>query len=271
MEVGRGLRCLPIISVHLGGRSMELTPIYRSVVALDVHQAKLTVCALFEDEHGEVQVQLKEFGGFKRDRRAMADWVASFQPNIVVMESTGIYWKSPYAALEKVGIEALVVNAHHVKQVPGRKTDIADAQWLAILARSGLLKGGFVPPADFRELRLVSRQLQKLTGVLAGEKNRLHKVLTDGGVRLSAVVSDIHGKSARQMVKGLLAGESPEQVLTYASKRLKATDEQLLDALDGELSETHRFVLAQILEHIEYLETRIRCFQQQLVVGLRPQ
>lgn len=250
---------------------MELTPIYRSVVALDVHQAKLTVCALFEDEHGEVQVQLKEFGGFKRDRRAMAQWVASFQPEVVVMESTGIYWKSPYAALEEAGLEPLVVNAHHVKQVPGRKTDIADAQWLAILARSGLLKGGFVPPANFRQLRLVSRQLQKFTGILSGEKNRLHKVLTDGGVRLSVVVSDIHGKSAREMVRGLLSGESPEQVLTYASKRLKATDEQLLDALDGELSDTHRFVLSQILEHIEYLEERIRCFQQQLLAGLESQ
>ena len=250
---------------------MELTPIYRSVVAIDVHQSKLTVCALFEGEQGEVQVQSEEFGGFKRDRRAMAEWVASFEPEVVVMESTGIYWKSPYAALEKVGIQALVVNAYHVKQVPGRKTDIADAQWLAILARSGLLKGGFVPPSNFRHLRLLSRQLQKLTGILAGEKNRLHKVLSDGGIRLSAVVSDIHGKSARQMVKGLLAGESPQQVLVYASKRLKATEEELLDALEGELSATHRFVLSQILEHIEYLEERIGCFQQQLLKELEPQ
>lgn len=116
---------------------MELTPIYRSVVALDVHQAKLTVCALFEDEQGELQVELKEFGGFKRDRQAMAEWAASFASQTVVMKSTGIYWKSPYAALEGVGIQALVVNAYHVKQVPGRKTDIADAQWLAILARRG--------------------------------------------------------------------------------------------------------------------------------------
>jgi transposase len=149
---------------------MELTPIYRSVVALDVHQAKLTVCALFEDEQGAVQLRLKEFGGFKRDRRAMAEWVASFRPQRVVMESTGIYWKSPYAALEGVGIEAQVVNARHVKQVPGRKTDIGDAQWLAILARSGLLIGGFVPPAHFRQLRVISRQAQKFTGILVGER-----------------------------------------------------------------------------------------------------
>jgi transposase len=249
---------------------MELTPIYQRVVALDVHQAKLTVCALCENADGQAQVELREFGGFKRDRRAMAEWVASFEPEVVVMESTGIYWKSPYAALEKVGIVALVVNAHHVKQVPGRKTDIADAQWLAILARSGLLKGGFVPPQKLRELRLVSRQMQKFTGILAGEKNRLHKVLTDGGIRLSAVVSDIHGASARAMIKGLLDGERPEQVLAYASKRLKASDEELRDALDGELSDTHRFVLGEILAHIEELEARIHGFQQHLLAALQP-
>jgi transposase len=249
---------------------MELTPIYQRVVALEVHQAKLTVCALCENADGQAQVELREFGGFKRDRRALAEWVASFEPEVVVMESTGIYWKSPYAALEKVGIVALVVNAHHVKQVPGRKTDIADAQWLAILARSGLLKGGFVPPQKLRELRLVSRQMQKFTGILAGEKNRLHKVLTDGGIRLSAVVSDIHGASARAMIKGLLDGERPEQVLAYASKRLKASDEELRDALDGELSDTHRFVLGEILAHIEELEARIHGFQQHLLAALQP-
>ena len=127
----------------------------------------------------------------------MAEWVASFKPELVVMESTGIYWKSPYAALERHGLKIAVVNARHVKQVPGRKTDLADAQWLAILARNGLLCGGFVPPSQFRELRLVSRQMQKLTGILSGEKNRLHKLLTDAGIRLSVVVSDIHGKLAR--------------------------------------------------------------------------
>lgn len=249
---------------------MELEPLYNCVAALDVHQAKLTVCVLYEDEAGETQVELREFGGFKRDRRVMAEWVASFRPQQVVMESTGIYWKSPYAALEKQGIQALVVNARHVKQVPGRKTDIADAQWLAVLARSGLLRGGFVPPEELRSLRLISRQMQKLTGILSGEKNRMHKVLTDGGIRLPVVVSDIHGKSAREMIKGLLRGEAPEQVLQYASKRLKATEEQLLDALSGELTEDHRFVIAQTLDHIEDIERRIGEFAQQLLTRLEP-
>jgi transposase len=249
---------------------MELTAIYRSVAALDVHQSKLTVCILYENESGEIITELKEFGGFKRDRRAMADWVASFQPELVVMESTGIYWKSPYAALEKQGLTIWVVNARHVKQVPGRKTDFADAQWLAILARNGLLRGGFVPPAVFRELRLIARQMQKLTGILSGEKNRLHKILSDGGIRLGVVVSDIHGKSAKAMIKGLLAGESPEQVLKYASNRLKASEEELLDALAGDLSPSHHFVLTELMAHIDELEARIETFRQALLQGLAP-
>jgi transposase len=249
---------------------MELTAIYRCVAALDVHQSKLTVCILYENESGEIVTELKEFGGFKRDRRAMADWVASFQPELVVMESTGIYWKSPYAALEKQGLTIGVVNARHVKQVPGRKTDFADAQWLAILARNGLLRGGFVPPAVFRELRLIARQMQKLTGILSGEKNRLHKILSDGGIRLGVVVSDIHGKSAKAMIKGLLAGESPEQVLQYASNRLKASDEELLDALAGDLSPSHHFVLTELMAHIDELEARIETFRQALLQGLAP-
>jgi transposase len=256
---------------EIAEKAMELKPLYRCVVGLDVHQAKITVCVLYEDEGGELHVELREFGGFKRDRREMAQWIASFHPEEVVMESTGIYWKSPYAALERCGIQALVVNARHVKQVPGRKTDIADAQRLAVLARSGLLRGGFVPPSNFRELRLTSRQMQKLTAILAAEKNRLHKVLTDAGIRLAVVVSDIHGQSARAMVKGLIGGESPQQVLNYASKRLKASEEELLDALDGELADEHRFVLGELMDHIEDLERRIARFSNHLLQGLAPQ
>ncbi len=249
---------------------MELTAIYRCAAALDIHQAKLTVCILYENEMGEVITELKEFGGFKKDRLAMAAWVASFAPEIVVMESTGIYWKSPYSALEKQGLKIEVVNARHVKQVPGRKTDIADAQWLAILARNGLLRGGFVPPVQFRELRLIARQMQKLTGILSAEKNRLHKLLSDIGIRLSVVISDIHGKSARAMIKGLLAGETPQQVLQYADRRLKATEEELLDALEGEISTSHHFVITEVMAHVEELEVRIKTFQQALVQGLAP-
>lgn len=249
---------------------MELSAVYHCVVALDVHQAKLTVCVLRENDQGEVVTEVREFGGFKRDRREMAAWVASFHPELVVMESTGIYWKSPYAALEWHGLKLAVVNARHVKQVPGRKTDINDAQWLAILARSGLLRGGFVPPRQFREYRLIARQLQKLTGIASGERNRLHKLLTDAGIRLSVVVSDLSGKSAQAMIKGLLAGETPEQLLAYADPRLKASPDDLREALEGDLSDSHRFVIQELMTHLDELDARILLFRQTLLRHLSP-
>ena len=118
---------------------MELTALYQRVIGLDVHQAKITACAIVEHNDGEIEIIEREFGAFKRDRRALAEWARELAPERVVMESTGTYWKSPYAALEKVGIHAMVVNARHAKGVPGRKTDIADARWLATLARAGCL------------------------------------------------------------------------------------------------------------------------------------
>jgi transposase len=248
---------------------MELMTLHKRVIGLDVHQAQITACAIIEEADGTTRIEQRQFGAFKRDRRALADWAASLAPDEVVMESTGIYWKSPYAALEAVGIRGQVVNARHVKNVPGRKTDVGDAQWLATLARAGLLRGSFVPPALLRELRLISRQRQKLVGQLASEKNRLHKVLTDGGIRLGVVVSDLHGQSARAMVKAIIAGQPANEVLQFASRRLKASREEILDALQGELTDSHRFVLDELMRHIEEIEARIARFDARLLDGLK--
>jgi len=253
---------------------MEITPIYKRVIGLDVHQAKISACAVAEQTDGTITVEHQEFGAFKRDRRALAQWAQERCPDVVVMESTGIYWKSPYAALEAVGIAAWVVNARHVKNVPGRKTDVADAQWLATLARTGLLRQSFIPPANIRHLRLIARQRQKLGGMLASEKNRLHKLLADAGIRLNVLVSDIHGQAGRAMVKALIEGKSVNEVLNLAG-RLRASREQLFDALQPEeLSGSHRFVLKEVMSHIEELEARMIRFDQTLIQGLdawRPQ
>jgi transposase len=247
---------------------MELVTLYKRVIGLDVHQAQITACAIIEESDGTTCIEQRQFGAFKRDRRALAEWAAALLPDEVVMESTGIYWKSPYAALEAVGIRAQVVNARHVKHVPGRKTDIGDAQWLATLARAGLLRASFVPPMALRELRLIARQRQKLSGQLSSEKNRLHKVLTDGGIRLGVVVSDLHGQSARAMVKAIVAAQPPHQVLKLASRRLKASREELFDALQGELTDSHHFVLDELMRHIEEIEARIARFDTRLLEGL---
>jgi len=248
---------------------MELPVLYKRVIGLDIHQAQITACALIEEDDGTSRTEQRQFGGFKRDRRELAQWVEVLRPDEVIMESTGIYWKSPYAALEKMGIIAKVVNARHIKQVPGRKTDVGDAKWLALLARAGLLRGSLVPPAKWRELRVVARQRQKLVSQLASLKNRLHRVLSEAGVRLGVVVSDLHGQSARAMVKAIISGKSPHEVLSLASKRLKATREELFDAVQGELTGSHRFVLDELMQTIEETEARIGRFDVFLLEQLK--
>jgi transposase len=248
---------------------MDLTPMHKRVIALDVHQAKITACAVVEQDDGRVEVTKRDFGAFKRDRRALAQWALEIKPEVVVMESTGVYWKSPFAALEAVGIIAWVVNARHVKAVPGRKTDMADAQWLATLARAGLLRASIIPPIDFRQLRLVARQRQKLVGMCSAEKNRLHKVLVDAGIRINVVVSDIHGASARAMIKALIKGQAMHEVLDQKG-RLRVSREDLLEALSTEqFSAVHRFVAEEIMLHIEQIEQRINRMDQYLLDGLR--
>ena len=144
---------------------MAFTPMHKRVIGLVVHQAEVNACALIEHEDCRTEVIKQEFGAFKRDRCALAQWALRIRHERVVMESTGVYWKSPFAALEAVGIVAWVVNARHVKTVPGRKTDMADAQWLATLARAGLLRASFIPPLLMRQLRLVARQRQEVVSI----------------------------------------------------------------------------------------------------------
>jgi transposase len=249
---------------------MDIQPIFRCAVGIDIHLALLCVCIIIAEPGVEPVVHRREFGGFQRDRRAMADWIASFKPDIVVMESTGIYWKSPYAALEKVGIHAQVVNARQVKKVPGRKTDTSDAEWLAMLARAGLLRGSFIPPDRLHTLRQVSRHHQKITAMRAMEKNRLVKVLSDAGIRITAVVSDPHGVAATAIIDCLLDGGTPEQALTLAG-RLQAPREDLLAALQGELSADHRFVANTIRHHLRALATQLADLERYLVEALQPQ
>ena len=177
--------------------------LYRRVAGIDVHRMQHVVTVLLEQPDGSMQRQTRQYGGFRCDCRALAAWLAELHVELVVMESTGIYWKSVYAHLENAGVAAWVVNAHRVKHVPGRKTDVADSEWLAILARFGLLKASFIPPKDLRELRVLSRYRRKLSAIRASEINRLHKVLDDGGIKLGGVVSDMDGVSARAMVAGL--------------------------------------------------------------------
>ena len=246
-----------------------MQPIFRCAVGMDVHLTTVSVCVIVAEPDSEPQVQRRPCGAFQRDRRAMADWMAGLAPDGVVRESTGSYWKSPYAALEKVGIQALVVNAKHVKKVPGRQTDTSDAECLAMLARAGRRRGSFIPPESWRNWRPLGRYHNRTTALLAAEKNRWVRVLSAAGIRLSAVVSDPHGVAARALIDGLLDGGTPEPALVYAG-RLQAPREEWLAALPGELSEPHLFVARLIRRPIAILETQLADLERQWFDALKP-
>lgn len=247
-----------------------LDPLYRRVAGIDVHRMLHVVTTVIEQADGSIEHTSREFGGFKRDCRELCSWLVELDVELVVMESTGVYWKSLYAHLERAGIEAWVVNAHFVKHVPGRKTDMSDSQWLAVLARFGLVRGSFIPPQDLRELRLLSRYRRKLNTMHASELNRLHKVLDDGGIKLGGVVSDINGVSAREIVAGLIAGKSINALLDMARGRLKLKREPLQAALDGDLTARHLFVLKHLQAHIDTLERELAELDTYLLGAMAP-
>lgn len=237
---------------------------------LDVHKKIIVGTILLEQSDGSVLEETKEFGTTARDCEALSTWLSENSIALTVMESTGIFWKNIYAALEKKGLPVSVVNARHVKQVPGRKTDVKDSQWLARLARYGLLKGSFIPSKDLRELRLVARYRTKLQRTLSGELNRLHKILDDAGVRLGNVVSDINGMTASDIIDGLINGEPIEKLLTYARRQLKKKTEELRAELEAEMSARHLFLLKKIKEHINYLIKEIGELDEYIFSAMQP-
>ena len=237
---------------------------------LDVHKKIIVVTILLEQPDGTVNEETREYGTTYKACEQLSDWLLSHDIQLSVMESTGIYWKNIYAALEKEGLPVSVVNARHVKQVPGRKTDVKDSQWLARLARYGLLRGSFIPPKDLRELRLIARYRTKLKGMMASEKNRLHKTLDDAGVRLGNVVSDISGVTATEIIAGLVEGKSIDELLDCTRTQLKKKKSELRAELEGELSRRHLFLLKKLQKHIAYVENELRDIDDYLFTAMQP-
>lgn len=243
---------------------------FKCVAGLDVHQ-KNVVCTIIKEENGEFNSTIKEFKTFRKDLKNLARWLITSEVEFAVMESTGIFWKSVYDVLEDFGIIACVVNARHVKNVPGRKTDVADSKWLAELAQYGLLNASFIPPKDIRQLRMLTRYRRKLTQMRGAEKNRLHKTLDDAGIRLGSVVTDIDGVSARNMIDALIEQKiAPQTIVDLARGKLQKKKEELALSLDGELSDRHRFLLRQIHNHIKNLDLQITQIDEQVVEGMNP-
>ena len=232
----------------------DLDPIVKRCAGLDVHKKSVMITILTEQPNGQIREVTRQFGTFPKQRRQLANWLASQHVELVVMESTGVYWKSIYAECEKAALTTHVVNARHAKNLPGRKTDVKDSHWLATLGRYGLVNNSFIPSAMLRELRLISRHYTKLGNQLASEKNRLHKILDDAGLYLGNIVTDINGVSAQEIIKGLIAGEPIATLLECIRGRLKSKKREFKEALAVTLSDTHRFMLETIHSHIAFLE-----------------
>ena len=243
---------------------------FKRVAGLDVHLSNIVVTTLVEQEDGKLQETTREFRTFAKDLDILARWLKEEKVELAVMESTGIYWKKPYSTLEDHGIKTFVVNARHVKQVPGRKTDVKDSQWLASLARFGLLKASFIPEKVLRELRILSRYRKKLTGMLASEKNRIHKVLVEAGIRLNEVVADVNSLSAQDIIAKLIEGEISEDLTKYLRGRARDKKHLLEDAIAVKLGSYHRFTLRMIREHIKHLEKELAMIDGEIYKGIEP-
>ena len=244
--------------------------LYNRCCGLDVHKKVIVACLVTPGANEEPQKQLRTFGTMTQDLLELADWLASEGCTHVAMESTGVYWKPVYNLLEGQ-FELLVVNAQHLKAVPGRKTDVKDAEWIAELLRHGLLRGSFIPGRSQRELRELTRYRTSLVRERAREINRVQKVLEDANIKLASVVTDVTGASAIAMIQAIVEGtEDPGELSGLARGRLKMRRQELEQALAGRVTTHHRFLLAEQLAHLEFLEEAIRRVTEEIEERLRP-
>lgn len=238
--------------------------------ALDVHKAQVTACARVPAARGRREQHIAEFPTTVRGLLALRDWLAGHGVTQVVMEATGVYWKAPWAILEDE-FDCMLVNARHVKQVPGRKTDVSDAVWLCQLAEAGLLKANFVPPKPIRQLRNLTRYRKTQIQECAREVNRLHKALEDAGIKLDCVAADIMGKSGRDMLDALVAGQTdPDVLASLARRQMRKKIPALREALAGHFDAHHRLWIGAILRHIEFLDEQIEQLTVMIEEHIRP-
>lgn len=240
---------------------------------MDLHKKLIVVCL----KQGHKQ-EIREFGATTRELLELCDWLKQGNCQKVAMESTASYWKPVYNILEASGIEAIVVNARHMKNVPGRKTDVKDAEWIADLLQHGLLEASYIPDKDQRELRELVRYRKSLTGERARELNRLQKMLEGGNIKLSGTVRNINGKSARNILELILSGKKFDSA-TYdelyekniIAHNLKASKEQIIDDLNGFLSPLQRRMMKELLNHLDELNTHIRNLDDEIDNFMKPE
>jgi transposase len=244
--------------------------VFERVAGLDVHKAQVTACVCLPASGGGREQHLAEFATTVAGLLGLRDWLGAHRVEQVAMEATGVYWQPVWHILED-DFELLLVNARHIKQVPGRKTDVTDAAWLAQLQEAGLLRGSFVPPKPQRALRQLTRYRKTQIAERAREANRLHKVLEDTGIKLDCVASDILGASGRAMLDALVGGTSdPEVLAELAQGRLRAKLPALREALEGRFEAHHALIVGAILAHLDFLDEQIGCLSEAIEEQLRP-
>jgi transposase len=231
--------------------------IFERVGGLDVHKAQVTACVRVPDAAARREPHLAEFSTTVQGLMALRDWLGAHRVTHVAMEATGVYWQPVWHILED-DFELTLCNARHVKNVPGRKTDVSDAQWLCQLMEAGLLRGSFVPPKPQRQLRTLTRYRKSQISERQREANRLHKALEDTGIKLDCVASDILGASGRAMLDALVAGTTDPAVLADLAKgKLRAKLPALREALEGRFETHHALVIGAILAHLDFLDEQI--------------
>jgi transposase len=237
---------------------------------LDVHQATVVACLLILSKKGKVQKQIRTFDTTTRELVSLREWLLSEGCTHVAMESTGVYWKPIYAILEGA-FEIVVANAQHVKKVPGRKTDVKDAEWIADLLCHGLLRSSFVPPKPIRELRDLTRYRRKLVESRSAERNRLLKLLESANIKLASVASDVFGASGLLMLQALVEGKAtPQEMAELAKKQLRKKIPELELALEGKMEEHHRFLLNLQLRRLQSVEQDLGILEQRIQEKLKP-
>ena len=238
--------------------------IYERVAGLDIHKKSVVGCRMRVSDQGQVEWEIESFGTMTKELLGLMDWLAEWEIEQVAMESTGDYWKPVYNLLEG-NVEVWLVNARHVKKVPGRKTDASDAEWLAELMLHGLLRASFIPPKGQRVLRELTRYRSTLVKERARIVNRVQKGLEGANIKLSSVVSDVMGVSARAMLRALAEGHQDSQALAELAKgRLRNKIADLEEALTGLVEPHHRFILAQQLAHIDFLDQQIETLSAEI-------
>jgi transposase len=237
---------------------------------IDVHKKTIVACLMVGKAHEKPRKTIKTFSTMTRDLLACKDWLDSEHCTTVAMESSGVYWKPVFNILED-SIEVILANARHIKNVPGRKTDVKDCEWIAQLLRHGLIKGSFIPPRPIRELRDLTRYRRKLIQAKASELNRIHKVLEDANIKLSSVVSDLQGLSAQDMIEHLMREDmSPKDMAALARGRLRKKITELEKALEGSLREHHRLILRVSIQMIASYDTAIAQLDNEIDQRIEP-